>query len=141
MSSRPFSSAKRVTKRGELERKQQQLQMTLKEQNWISFVQVMLQNYRMQVGQLSTQFNKTVVRTIDNLEFIEKKVETPEPEESPAKRKEGGEEEAPPPVEPNLLAGDRGGEAQLQNLNQSKFSRGKKQHPSLTVKSGESKVC
>jgi hypothetical protein len=70
----------RDIKRGELEEKQQQLQMTLKEQNWISFVQVMLQNYRMQVGQLSTAFNKTVVRTIDNLEFTEKKIE---PEEKP----------------------------------------------------------
>ena len=66
----------RDIKRGELEKKQQQLQMTLKEQNWISFVQVMLQNYRMQVAQLSTAFNKTVVRTIDNLEFTEKKAES-----------------------------------------------------------------
>eukprot|EP00977_Amphora_coffeiformis_P021702 scaffold9753_cov160-Amphora_coffeaeformis.AAC.5 len=84
----------RDIKRGEIEEKQQLLQMTLKEQNWISFVQVMLQNYRMQVGQLSTNFNKTVVRTIENLEFTEPKPETPEEEVAA-----GEESQEQPPVE------------------------------------------
>jgi hypothetical protein len=65
----------RGIKRGELEEKQQQLNMTMKEQNWISFVQAMLQNYRMQVGQLSMTFNKTVIPAIDNIDFTVKSSE------------------------------------------------------------------
>jgi hypothetical protein len=69
----------RDIKRGEIDKKQQQLKMSLKEQNWISFVQVMLENYRTQVGNLSNNFNRTVVPTMENLELTAQKAAPPTP--------------------------------------------------------------
>jgi hypothetical protein len=69
----------RDIKRGEIDKKQQQLKMSLKEQNWLSFVQVMLENYRTQVGNLSNSFNRTVVPTMENLELTAQKAAPPTP--------------------------------------------------------------
>ena len=54
----------REMKQNQIDRKQQLLQMKLKEQNMFSLVHAMLETYRMQVGRLSTEFEKSVVRTL-----------------------------------------------------------------------------
>ena len=61
----------RAVKQDEVGRMHQILQMKLKEQNMFSLVQAMLETYRMQVARLSTDFEKSVVRTINSMEFAE----------------------------------------------------------------------
>ena len=60
----------RDIKRDEIEKKQQQLHTIHKEQSWIAFVSTALENYRMQVGHLSTEFDRTVVGTVNKFEFV-----------------------------------------------------------------------
>mmetsp|Transcript_1743 Transcript_1743/g.3817 ORF Transcript_1743/g.3817 Transcript_1743/m.3817 type:complete len:784 (+) Transcript_1743:100-2451(+) len=57
----------RSLKKDEMDRMHQLLQMKLKEQNMFSLVQAMLGSYRMQVARLSTDFEKNVVRSINNM--------------------------------------------------------------------------
>ena len=62
----------RGLKQDEIDRKQQLLQMKLKEHNVFSLVHAMLDTYRMQVNRLSSEFEKSVVRAIENMELTEK---------------------------------------------------------------------
>lgn len=54
--------------RDELRSKQQHLQQIEKEQHWIAFVHMMLENYRMQVRDLCNEFDKKVVRAVEQME-------------------------------------------------------------------------
>lgn len=58
-------------KRDEIEEKVQNLEQVRKEQQWISFVHVMLEGYRLEVGQLEIDFKKRVIQAIENLDFKE----------------------------------------------------------------------
>lgn len=61
----------RSLKQDEVGRMHQLLQMKLKEQNMFSLMQAMLETYRMQVGRLSTDFEKGVVRTVNQMNCTE----------------------------------------------------------------------
>jgi hypothetical protein len=56
-------------KRDEIDRKIESLQQVQKEQQWISFVHVMLGNFKMQISDLSNDFQKKVVKAIESLQF------------------------------------------------------------------------
>ena len=55
----------REIKSDELEKKKLKLQMTAKEQSWISFVQLMLENFRTNTADLSLHFDFKVVKAIE----------------------------------------------------------------------------
>ena len=67
----------RGLKHDDLARKQWVLQLKLKEQNMFSLVQAMLETYRMQLGKLSIDFEKSIVRTVDNLALEKRSLHFP----------------------------------------------------------------
>eukprot|EP00977_Amphora_coffeiformis_P010994 scaffold2629_cov152-Amphora_coffeaeformis.AAC.1 len=61
----------RDIKQSDIEKKKQELQMTSKEKRWVSFVHSMLENFRINAADLSTQFELDIIRTLENLKVSE----------------------------------------------------------------------
>ena len=60
----------RDIKKDDIEKKKLQLQMAVKEQSWISFVHMMLENIRTNTSMLSTIFDSKVVSKMDHLSAL-----------------------------------------------------------------------
>ena len=67
----------RDIKQGEIEKKKKELQMTFKEKRWVSFVQVMLENFGTSAAELSSEFEVDVIRKLENLKVGEEGTSSP----------------------------------------------------------------